>query len=81
MARLGEPLSKTLVMNLANDLISDTDYQEWVTVFKACHKIRDGKAILKCHKTKVKDVKHHTWVTEENFQAMYNNMSMRRWWR
>ncbi len=88
MARLGEPLSKTLVINLANDLISDTDYQERVKVFKAHHKITDGnlggrwyhgfmkrnEAILKHHKTKVKDVKWRTWVTEENFQAMYDNV-------
>ncbi len=74
MARLGEPLSKTLVINLANDLISDTDYHEWVKVFQAHHKITEGnlgecwyhgfmkrnEAILKCHKTKVKDVK---WCT------------------
>jgi len=42
MARLGEPLTKSLVINLANDLISDTDYEERVKVFKARHKITDG---------------------------------------
>jgi hypothetical protein len=88
MARLGEPLSKTLVINLANDLIADTDYKERVKAFKARHKIADGNlgdrwyqgfmkrndAILKRHKTKIKDVKRRTWVTEENFQAMYDNV-------
>jgi len=75
MARLGEPLSKTLVINLANDLIADTDYKERVKAFKARHKIADGNlgdrwyqgfmkrndAILKRHKTKIKDVKRRTW--------------------
>ena len=86
MARLGEPLSKTIVINLANDLIHDTDYAEQVNDFKAHHKIGDGnlgehwycgfmkrhETVLKRHKTKVKDVKRRIWVTEENFQ--YDNV-------
>ncbi len=32
------------------------------------------ETVLKQHKTKVKDVKRCTWVTEDNFQSMYDNV-------
>jgi hypothetical protein len=69
MTRLGEPLGQTLVINLANDLISDTNDQDWVKVSKTHHKTLEGKVILvkadilqlheeiKYHKTKVEKIK------------------------
>ncbi len=48
IARLGELLSKTLVINLANDLISVTDYSEQVYVFKAHHNM----LVLRLHEKK-----------------------------
>ncbi len=36
--------------------------------------MKRNETILNHHKTKVKDIKCHTWVMEENFQAMYDNV-------
>jgi hypothetical protein len=81
-------LTKTSVLALANDLIADTEYWENLKAYKEQCKIPVDKlggrwytgfmtrqeAILRCHKTRIKDVKQRTWVTEENFAMMYDNV-------
>jgi hypothetical protein len=61
ITRLGEPLSKTTVINFSNDLIHDRDDVEWVKEFKAHHKIADGNlgerwycSFMKRHETILK---------------------------
>jgi hypothetical protein len=80
---MGRPLTKTTVIELANDLIAKAELQENVAAAKKLrlieHKTTLGTAwhlgFLICHATLlttsgtvIKDVKRRTWVTRENFE-------------
>ena len=81
------------MINFANDLIFDMEYDEIVNAFKAHHKIMNGSigeqwyqgfmkrhdAILKYDWTKVSDIRYHSWVIKEHFKQC-KTISMRQWW-
>jgi hypothetical protein len=89
LGKMGRPLTKTTIIELANDLIMDTEYTERVA---ECKKLRRLKALtnlrnawycgfllcyekfLTCNGLVIKDAKRSTWVTRENFQNMYENV-------
>ena len=88
MARLGEPLTRTTVVALANDIIADNDHvkSKLLSHRKTCKsdvgpKVGNkwNKNFMKRQSDKiaaravlVKDKKRATWVKEENFKAMYD---------
>jgi hypothetical protein len=89
LGKMGNPLTKTTIIELANDLLADTEYLD---------KIQDCKGLLKLKCTDklsdawyrgfmsrfseqstrsiatIKDSKRNTWVTKDNFQNMYENV-------
>ncbi len=83
------PLTKTTIIELANDLINETEYQQKI---KDCKKLRKLKSTEKlCEawyrgfinrfsdeltrtRTTIKDSKRNTWVTKDNFVNMYENV-------
>ncbi len=86
---MGEPLTKKTVVQLANSLVADNEYESrinqcriernlasngqigdaWYRGFINCH-----KDVLAKKRRTVKDVKRSTWVTQENFESMYENV-------
>jgi hypothetical protein len=83
LEKMGSPLTKTTIMELANDLLADTEYLDKIKDCKGLHK-------LKCTdkhshawyrgftRSGATDIKRNKWVTEENFQNMYENVMRRR---
>jgi hypothetical protein len=83
-----EPLKKSAALTLLKDLIVNTDYWENLKAYKEeckspvdklCDKYYTGfmsrkEAILRHHKTKIKEVKKCTRATEENVAMMYENV-------
>jgi len=87
--KMGNPLTKTTIIELANDLISETEYTEKI---KDCKELRKLNSIEKLGDTwyqgfmsqfseqltrsgtTIKDSKRNTWVTQENFQNMYESV-------
>jgi hypothetical protein len=89
LAKMGLPLTKSTVLELANDLINKTEYQEKLAAAKKLRGLHDENNLgtrwyhgfLKRHSdllstsgTVIKDVKRRTWVTKENFENMYENV-------
>jgi hypothetical protein len=89
LAKMGRPLTKTTVIELANDLIMDTEFQSKVQQFKLDRKLNHlGKLgdawyhgflhryedVLSRNGSSIKDTKRRTWVTRENFINMYENV-------
>ena len=92
LAKMGRPLTKTTVIELANDLISDTDSQSRIVKFKEERKLKNteklGDAwyrgflhryedVLSRNGSAIKDTKRRTWVTRDNFLYMYENVYVR----
>ena len=86
---MGKPLTKTTVIELANDIVADTEYASKIADFKKLRKLNDssklGSAwyrgfisryehVLTRNKTTIKDIKRRTWVRRENFENMYENI-------
>lgn len=89
LGKMGCPLTKTTIIELANDLIMDTEYTERIAECKKLRKLKGltklGNAwyrgfLLRYEKfltrngSAIKDAKRSTWVTRENFQNMYENV-------
>jgi hypothetical protein len=89
LAKMGKPLTKTTVIELANDIVADTEYASKIADFKKLRKLNDssqlGSAwyrgfisryehVLTRNKTTIKDIKRRTWVRRENFENMYENI-------
>jgi hypothetical protein len=86
---MGKPLTKTTIVELANDLIYETEYQKNVRDCKALRKLKQTEKLsdawyrgflhrfsdeLTRSAIKIKDVKRNTWVTKDNFLNMYTNV-------
>jgi hypothetical protein len=87
--KMGNPLTKTTIIELANDLIAEAEYMEKI---KDCKELRKLNSIEKLGDTwyqgfmsqfseqltrsgtTIKDSKRNTWVTQENFQNMYESV-------
>jgi hypothetical protein len=80
---------KKTVIQLANSLVTDNEYQSWINQCKSeCHLLSSGllgdawhrgfmnwqKDTLSKKGSTVKDVNRSTWVTIENFESMYENI-------
>jgi len=89
LGKMGQPLTKATVIELANSLISKTEFQEKLEAAKKLRHLDDeGKlgaawyrgflsrhqSLLTTRGTVIKDVKRRTWVTRENFENMYENI-------
>jgi len=89
LAKMGSPLTKTTIIELANDLLADTEYMDKIRGCKELRKLdRPDKLSdawyrgfmsryseeLTRNGTSIKDSKRNTWVTKENFQNMYENV-------
>ena len=89
LGKMGCPLTKTTVIELANDIISGTELKEEVLNCKQLRKLKSieklGNAwyqgflsrhedVLTRNGSEVKDLKRRTWVKSENFQNMYENV-------
>jgi len=89
LGKMGQPLTKGTVIELANSMILKTEYQEKLQAAKRLRHLGDEgslgnawyRGFLSRHKslltTKgivIKDVKRRTWVTRENFENMYENI-------
>jgi len=89
LGKMGSPLTKTTIIELANDLVADTEYQEKIKECKVLRKLDSIEklsdawyrgflnrfsAVLTRSGTTVKDTKRNTWVTKENFVNMYENV-------
>jgi hypothetical protein len=89
LGKMGNPLTKTTIIELANDLIAETKYKEKI---KDCKNLRKLDSVDKLgdawyrgfmsrysekltrNGTTIKDSKRNTWVTTENFQNMYESV-------
>jgi hypothetical protein len=86
---MGNPLTKTTIIELANDLIAETEYQEKIKECKGLRKLNYTEKLgdawyrgfmsrysdkLTQSGTTIKDTKRNTWVTKENFQIMYESV-------
>ena len=88
LAKMGRPLTKTTVLELANDLIAGTEVEELIADCKKIWKLKETKlgsawyrGFLKRYQedlsrsaSVVKDIKRRTWVKAENFENMYQNI-------
>jgi hypothetical protein len=88
LAKMGRPLTKTTVLELANDLIAGTEVEELIADCKKIRKLKETKlgsawyrGFLKRYQddlslsaSVVKDIKRRTWVKVENFENMYQNI-------
>ncbi len=86
---MGRPLTKSTILEFANDLIAKTEFQGTVASAKKLRRLEEEMTLgtawycgfLKCHAallttsgTVIKDVKRRTWVTCKNFENMYDNV-------
>ncbi len=86
---MGRLLTKSTVIEFANDLIAKTEFQGLVAAAKKLRCLEEETTLgtawyhgfLKCHAallttsgTVIKDVKRRTWVMRENFENMYDNV-------
>jgi hypothetical protein len=86
---MGLPLTKTTVIEFANDLISDTESESRIVKFKEERKLKNTeklgdalyhgflqryKDVLSRNGSAIKDTKRRTWVTRDNFMSMYENI-------
>jgi hypothetical protein len=86
---MGKPLTKTTIIELANDIVADTEYASKIIEYKKMRKLKDSSALgaawyrgfmhcfedtLTQNHTTVKDVKRRTWATRDNFKNMYDNI-------
>ncbi len=94
LRKMGNPLTKTTIIELANDLIAETEYKEKI---KDCKNLRKLDSVDKLgdawyrgfmsrysekltrNGTTIKDSKRNTWVTTENFQNMYKSVNEAPW--
>jgi len=89
LGKMGQPLTKSTINELANSLILKTEYQEKLEAAKKLRHLDDEgslgtawyRGFMNRHKTflttkgvVIKDVKRRTWVTRENFENMYENI-------
>ena len=89
LAKMGKPLTKTTVIELANSLVSGTEYESKISDCKNLRKLNQSqklgsawyKGFLKCYSddlsrsgSVIKDIKQRTWVTHDNFENMYENV-------
>ena len=89
LGKMGRPLTKTTVIELANYLIGKTELQENVAAAKKLRHLEQETTLgtawyrgflnrhaaqLTTSGTVIKDVKRRTWVTQENFENMYENV-------
>jgi hypothetical protein len=86
---MGKPLTKTTVIELANSLVSGTEYESKISDCKNLRKLNQSqklgsawyKGFLKRYSddlsrsgSVIKDIKWRTWVTHDNFENMYENV-------
>lgn len=86
LADIGQPLHKRQVIGLAEEMISGTDYENKMLEFKRKRGSSGGNLLgakwyrnfmhrfrhqLKRSRCLHKDVKRHTWCTEDHFRNMY----------
>jgi hypothetical protein len=89
LGKLGQPLTKSTVIEFANSVINQMEYQEKVEASKKLRGLNNvtrlgvrwyrgflsrHNSLLTTKGTVIKDVKRRTWVTRENFENMYNNV-------
>ncbi len=89
LGKMGNPLTKSTIIELANGLIVETEYQKKVKDCKELCKLqKTGKlSDAWCHEflsqfsdqlmrsgTTIKDTKRNTWVIKDNFTNMYENV-------
>jgi hypothetical protein len=89
LGKMGKPLTKTTIIELANDIVADTEYASKIIEYKKMRKLKDSSALgaawyrgfmhcfedtLTQNHTTVKDVKRRTWATRDNFKNMYDNI-------
>ncbi len=89
---MGNPLTKTTVIELANSLVSGTENESKISECKNLRKLKKSnklgaawyKGFLKRYSddlsrsgSVIKDLKRRTWVTYENFENMYDNVYKR----
>ena len=89
LGKMGRPLTKSTIIELANDLIHETEYKKTVKDCKELRKLKQTETLseawyrgflqrysdeLTRSGIKIKDVKRNTWVTKENFSNMYENI-------
>jgi hypothetical protein len=86
---MGQPLTRSTVIEFANRIINQTEYEEQVEAAKKLRGLHDANklgirwyhgflnrhaTLLTTSGTVIKDVKRRTWVTKENFENMYENV-------
>ncbi len=89
LAKIGDPLTKKTVIQLANSLVVDNDYQSRINECKNDRNLLSNgflgdawyRGFMNQHKdvltrkgSTVKDMKRSTWVTSENFESVYENI-------
>jgi hypothetical protein len=89
LGKMGRPLTKTTVIELANDLVSGTELECEIINFKKLRKLNCNQKLgdawyrgflsrhqdqLTRNASAVKDLKRRTWVKTENFKNMYENV-------
>jgi hypothetical protein len=86
---MGEPLTRSTVIEFANSIIGQTEYKEQVEAAKKLRGLHNANKLgirwyhgflnhhaklLTTSGTVIKDVKRRTWVMKENFENMYENV-------
>ena len=86
---MGKPLTKTTVIELANDIVAETEYASKIIECKELRKLKETSILgdawyrgfmhrfedtLTRNQSTVKDTKRRTWVTQANFENMYENI-------
>jgi len=89
LGKMGKPLTKTTIIELANDIVADTEYASKIIECKKMRKLKDSSTLgaawyhgfmhrfedtLTRKHTTVKDIKRRTWATRDNFENMYDNI-------
>ncbi len=89
LGKMGRPLTKTTIIELANDIVLDTEYQSKIVECKELRRLTKTEKLgdawyrgfmhrfddaLTRNGSTVKDIKRRTWVTRENFENMYENV-------
>jgi hypothetical protein len=89
---MGQPLTRSTVIEFANSIINQTEYEEQVEAAKKLRGLHDANKLvirwyhgflnrhamlLTTSGTVIKDVKRRTWVMKENFEN--TKMCIRQW--
>lgn len=88
LAKMGQGLTKEEVIELAEDLIKETEHEKKLTYFKSIRHLESKgigsgwykgflhrhKGLIKTRKSRIQDSNRSTWCTYNNFSTMYDEV-------